>query len=210
VPVPSSLVDPLARQVAGKSPEDLVFTSPEGGVLRAGNFRELVFDPAARDAGLPGLTPHELRHTPASLAVSAGADVKAVERLLVHASAAMTPDVYSGLFDDDLDAVAGRLDEAAARARADSVRNDRQVRYWTNDQHRADLRVHEWARGDRTHTPWMRSSSGFSPRPSAVVRHRRSNASASGDGPPRTALDAAWWHTNWHTTAPRRPPRRRG
>ena len=35
--------------------------------------------------------------------------------MLGHASAAMTLDVYSGLFDDDLDAVADRMDAAAAR-----------------------------------------------------------------------------------------------
>ena len=62
---------------------------------------------------LDGLTPHELRHTAASLAVSAGANVKAVQRMLGHASAAMTLDVYSGLFEDDLDGVAERLDVGA-------------------------------------------------------------------------------------------------
>ena len=36
--------------------------------------------------------------------------------MLGHASAAMTLDVYSGLFDDDLDAVADRLDATAADA----------------------------------------------------------------------------------------------
>jgi hypothetical protein len=41
----------------------------------------------------------------------------------------MTLDVYSGLFDDDLDAVADRLDQAAIRARADSVRTDRSIAY---------------------------------------------------------------------------------
>jgi integrase len=71
---------------------------------------------------VPHLTPHDLRHTAASLAVQAGANVKAVQRMLGHASAAMTLDVYAGLFADDLDAVAERLDEAAARARADSCR----------------------------------------------------------------------------------------
>jgi len=68
------------------------------------------------------VTPHDLRHTAASLAVQAGANVKAVQRMLGHASAAMTLDVYTGLFGDDLDAVADRLDEAAARARADYLR----------------------------------------------------------------------------------------
>jgi integrase len=110
-------------------PDELLFTGPGGGMLRVGNFRRRVFDEAARQVGLEGLTPHDLRHTAASLAVSAGANVKAVQRLLGHASAAMTLDVYSGLFDDDLDAVADRLDEAAVRARADSVRTDRTVTY---------------------------------------------------------------------------------
>ena len=73
-------------------------------------------------AGLTGPTPHDLRHTAASLAVSAGANVKAVQRLLGHASAAMTLDVYSGLFDDDLDALADRLEEHSARVLADQVR----------------------------------------------------------------------------------------
>ena len=73
---------------------------------------------------MPGLTPHDLRHTAASLAVQAAATVKAVQRMLGHASAAMTLDVYAGLFNDDLDAVADRLDAAAALARADYLRTE--------------------------------------------------------------------------------------
>ena len=62
----------------------------------------------------------------AILAVQAGANVKAEQRTLGHASAAMTLDVYAGLFGDDLDAVADRLDTAASAARADSLRTDGQ------------------------------------------------------------------------------------
>jgi hypothetical protein len=57
-------------------------------------------------------TPHDLRHTAASLAISAGANVKAVQNMLGHASAAMTLDVYADLFDDDLDAVGEALSKA--------------------------------------------------------------------------------------------------
>lgn len=64
------------------------------------------------------VTPHDLRHTAASLAISSGANVKAVQRMLGHASAAMTLDTYADLFEDDLDDVATRLNEGAAR-RAD-------------------------------------------------------------------------------------------
>jgi integrase len=62
------------------------------------------------------MTLHDLRHTAASLAISAGANVKAVQRMLAHASAAMTLDVYSDLFDDDLNAVSDRLDKAYQRS----------------------------------------------------------------------------------------------
>ena len=81
-------------------------------MLRNTNFRPRFFDPAAEKVGLLGLTPHELRHTAASLAIAAGANVKAVQLMLGHASAAMTLDIYAGLFADDLDAVADRLDRA--------------------------------------------------------------------------------------------------
>jgi hypothetical protein len=49
-------------------------------------------------------------------AVSAGANVKAVQRMLGHAKASMTLDVYADLLDDDLDGVAERLDPAIKSA----------------------------------------------------------------------------------------------
>ena len=104
-----------------------MFTGAKGGVLRNLNFRRDCFDAAARAAGLTGLTPHELRHTPASLEVSAGANVRSVQRMLGHASAAMTLDVYSGLLDDDLDAVADRLDGAVRDAAVPPVGSETTV-----------------------------------------------------------------------------------
>jgi hypothetical protein len=41
-----------------------------------------------------------------------GANVKAVQKMLGHASAAMTLDIYADLFNDDLEAVATVLDQA--------------------------------------------------------------------------------------------------
>jgi integrase len=58
------------------------------------------------DPTFPRVTAHDLRHTAASLSVSAGANVKVVQRMLGHASAAMTLDTYADLFDSDLDSVA--------------------------------------------------------------------------------------------------------
>lgn len=48
--------------------------------------------------------------------MAAGANVKAVQRMLGHASAAMTLDIYADLFDDDLDGVADALDVARKKA----------------------------------------------------------------------------------------------
>ncbi len=71
-----------------------------------------MFRPALELAGLDErLRPHDLRHTAASLMISGGASVKVVQRQLGHASAAMTLDIYAGLFADDLDELADHLDE---------------------------------------------------------------------------------------------------
>lgn len=59
---------------------------------------------------------HDLKHTTASLPVSAGTHVKAVRRILGHASARITLDEYADLFEDDLDAVVGALNHAASQA----------------------------------------------------------------------------------------------
>jgi integrase len=133
VPIPRLLRAELVAHIAGKAAEDRVFLTPRGGPLRNSNFRHYVFDPAVTRAGLAPLTPHDLRDTAASLAVSAGANVKTIQRMLGHASAAMTLDIYAGLFDDDLDAVGERLSDAAGANPedadppdgADSVRTDR-------------------------------------------------------------------------------------
>jgi integrase len=99
------------QQVREFVPNALVFRGRDGKFLTDAEFRA-VFDKAAAKIGLKGLTPHELRHTCASLAIQAAANVKAVQRLLGHATASMTLDLYGHLFDEDLVAVADALDTA--------------------------------------------------------------------------------------------------
>lgn len=117
VPIPAFLVPHLARQCEDKSRDNLLFPDNTGAHLERPHTESGWFDKAVTTAGVPRVTAHDLRHTAASLAVSAGANVKAVQRMLGHASAAMTLDVYADLFDDDLEAVATALD----RARTTSV-----------------------------------------------------------------------------------------
>jgi integrase len=111
VPFPPSLAVFIEDRTRGRAADDLLITSPEGSVLRLQNWRIRVFNPAARAIGRTDITPHDLRHTAASLAIKSGANVKAVQQMLGHASAAMTLDVYAGLFPDDLDAVGAALGE---------------------------------------------------------------------------------------------------
>lgn len=112
VPLPRFLVDELATHVAGKGPDDLVFTGVKGGPLRSKVFQEAALTAAAERIGVPGLSPHKLRHTAASLAIASGANVKVVQQMLGHKSATMTLDLYGHLFADQLDDVANALDLA--------------------------------------------------------------------------------------------------
>ncbi|TDL06725.1 site-specific integrase [Mycolicibacterium obuense] len=110
VPVP----EPVWKKLKAELPADpnaLVFPSRKGGFLPLGEYR-WAFDNACADIGIDGLVPHGLRHTTASLAISAGANVKVVQRLLGHATAAMTLDRYGHLLNDDLSGVADALGKA--------------------------------------------------------------------------------------------------
>jgi integrase len=133
VPFPALLELPLARQCEGKSRDELVFATKHGTHQRRSHNETGWFPVAVAEAGLPKMTPHDLRHSAASLAISSGANVKAVQRMLGHASASMTLDVYADLFDDDLDAVAGRLGEGLAntvvgKMWAEQAANERKTR----------------------------------------------------------------------------------
>lgn len=124
VPMPKALRDVIQPLLAGKGPEDLIFTAPNGGPLRSANFRSRVWFPALRAAAVEPLRIHDLRHTAAGLAVDAGANVKGVQLMLGHADAAMTLNVYADLFDGHMEEVANRLDAAISKAREASVRPD--------------------------------------------------------------------------------------
>lgn len=125
VPLPAFMVPLVAQQAAGKGPDEILFPSSTGGFIKRPSLKGPAataltsnkhswFTSALKRAELDYMTLHDLRHTAASLAVSAGANVKAVQRMLGHASAAMTLDVYADLFDDDLDAVGAALDQAVS------------------------------------------------------------------------------------------------
>ncbi|SOX53708.1 site-specific integrase [Mycobacterium ahvazicum] len=119
VALPQFVLDELAATCGGKEREDLIWPAADGGYLAPPTSKSWLAGAVARcqkvDKTFPRITAHALRHTAASLAVSAGANVKGVQRMLGHASAAMTLDVYADLFDDDFTAVADKLSETVGK-----------------------------------------------------------------------------------------------
>ncbi|MDF3309894.1 tyrosine-type recombinase/integrase [Rhodococcus sp. T2V] len=114
VPIPGFLCELFEKRLDGKSPEALVFPDSRGGPMRANNVRRRWWNTAVEKSTAPeGLTPHEMRHTCASLAITAGANIKTLQRMLGHSSAALTLDRYGHLFDDDLGMVGDQLDKLA-------------------------------------------------------------------------------------------------
>ncbi|MFF0816156.1 tyrosine-type recombinase/integrase [Rhodococcus sp. NPDC003318] len=109
VPVPEFILDELSVQCRGKGPDDLVFPGPDGSYLPRPKSDGGWFAGAVKRAKVQAITPHDLRHTTASLSVSAGVNVLALARMLGHTSAKVTLDTYADLFDSDLDAVAKSL-----------------------------------------------------------------------------------------------------
>jgi len=107
VPVVVPIVD---RWSAGKSAGEWLFAAPAGGPLRETNWqRSVSWREAKATIGRPELRVHDLRHTAASVWLASGADPKVVQRVLGHATAAMTMDLYGHMIDRNLWDAAQRL-----------------------------------------------------------------------------------------------------
>lgn len=113
VGVPSRVLDAMAGDLSGKLPSALVWTNQRGGYLttpsRRSWFHSAVDRCRAEDDGFPDISPHDLRHAAASILISRGASVLVVARQLGHSSAKRTLDVYSHVFEDDVDHVVGQV-----------------------------------------------------------------------------------------------------
>jgi integrase len=111
VVLPAFVIEALAQTAEGKERDDLLWPSRTGGYLGPPSSSDSWLSSAVArcqkdDPSFPRVTAHDLRHTAASLAVHSGANPLVVQRMLGHASAAMTLDVYAELFDSDLASVA--------------------------------------------------------------------------------------------------------
>ena len=101
------LAGPAAAIVAewgrDRHPHEWLFATSTGTALREGNWKRQVRWSAAKETiGRPTIRVHDLRHTAASIWLGSGADPKVVQRVLGHASATMTMDLYGHLIDTNL------------------------------------------------------------------------------------------------------------
>lgn len=91
------------------SPYDLVFPNLDGQPMNYGNLMQRGFHPALKRAGIRRIRFHDLRHTFASLLISNGEDIVRVSRLMGHANASFTLNVYSHMLPREHDPSGDRL-----------------------------------------------------------------------------------------------------
>jgi integrase len=111
IPIPQRIVPILSSRLRGRLPGEPAITSPMGSRLGLENWKRSVkWRQAIAEIGRPTLRVHDLRHTYASLARRAGADLRLLQKTMGHASITVTAHIYADLYDDELDDVASALD----------------------------------------------------------------------------------------------------
>lgn len=129
----------VAELLAPGKPDALVFPDSEGGHMRGTNVRRRWWSNAVaaaqlfprsekNEAGEPvtvyDFKLHELRHTAASLAIQAGANIKALQNMLGHESAGLTLDRYGHLYGSDVEAVGVAINALLTRKCGQDVGTD--------------------------------------------------------------------------------------
>jgi integrase len=115
IDLPKTAVDALwkdkARMLAeGFAAVPWIFCNLHGGPLRRSHFHREDFKPLLKRAELPDIRFHDLRHTSATLLLSAGVHPKVVQERLGHSQISVTLDTYSHVLPTKQLEAAGRLD----------------------------------------------------------------------------------------------------
>ena len=109
VPIGGDLLYDLEDAAEDKPADAWLLPDEHGNVWTETRWRR-AWAAMTKTAEIGDFTTYELRHTAASLAIHSGANVKTVQRMLGHTSAAMTLDIYGHLWDDELDALPAAMD----------------------------------------------------------------------------------------------------
>jgi integrase len=128
----------VAEMLDPGAPDTLIFPDSQGGHMRGNNVRRRWWSQAVAAAELFPRTEtnaagepvtvydfklHELRHTAASLAIQAGANIKALQNMLGHESAGLTLDRYGHLYGSDVEAVGVAINTLLTRDCGQNVGN---------------------------------------------------------------------------------------
>lgn len=120
------------RLKAGKAwhENDLVFCNTHGGFLHPTHLY-IAFQQLLKDAGLPPLRFHDLRHSAATILMAMGIHVKIIQELLGHSSAALTLNVYGHVIPslqkeamEQWNTLLGRRDKQVDQNDSDSAENE--------------------------------------------------------------------------------------
>lgn len=109
VPVGGELLWDLEDAAESRQPEDWLLPDEHGNVWTDARWRR-VWGQMCAQVNIHDVTTYALRHTAASMAIAAGANVKTIQRMLGHSSAALTLDVYGHLWDEELNTIPIALD----------------------------------------------------------------------------------------------------
>lgn len=100
----------FANRLGRPTAETLVFE--RGGEAWVPNTFGTVFMRTLRDAEVPHMRLHDLRHSFASMALEAGVDLKTVSNALGHSTISTTADIYAHVTDSLMQDAAARIDGA--------------------------------------------------------------------------------------------------
>jgi len=124
VPISATLRDYLAEHLArtGRHGSQLIFGKTPSDPFTPNRLQGRA-DDAWKVVGLERLTPHEGRHTFASMMIAAGVNAKALSVFMGHANISITLDRYGHLMPGSEEEAAGLLDAylAAQRERAEEA-----------------------------------------------------------------------------------------
>jgi len=97
----------------GFTDPEFVFLDTRGGMVRGSNFMKRDWKPIVKAIGAPKTRIHDARHTVATLLVSSGAPIKAIQGMLGHASPEITLKFYAKYSAELQEQTAAKVQELA-------------------------------------------------------------------------------------------------
>lgn len=117
ISLPQWMVGEIRQQTASHSSE-LLFPSPNGLPLPVRRFSSRFWRPAARVAGYPDTTPHQVRHLHATQLIELGRPVTEVATRLGHRNSRVTMEIYARWIQPDDSAAAAVVPDYSKTLRA--------------------------------------------------------------------------------------------